>query len=483
MPTRPPETSPSPHATLAGERSSGAVWRVVARARVVQRAKGGLDVATVLSIYVVLLLLVPSRLVLPGLGSFGTPANLFALLMLMWFGAGWLMRRGFEPLPGIGVPRFAVGFLGIAILLSYVALARRGGTGMEVNAGDRGLIQLMAWVSLVLLASSVRSMDRFEKLLRLIIRCASIAALIGIIEFFLRRDILAWIQIPGMDATAVSLGNMVRGSFTRPHSTAIHPLEFATSLAVILPFAIYQAFHRTDTGKLQRWMPVALISLACLTTVSRTAVIGLAVGLLVLIPTWSSQRRWPTVGLLIVGIGAVKVAIPGLLHTIYEMFSTIFSGGDSSTNARTGNYTDIFNYASQSPFAGRGFGTFIPSLYRYTDNMYLLGLVEMGAIGVLAILVLYFAMLHCGGSGRRRFTDPRMRELGQSFTASSVVLLVCTATFDTLSFPQVSGLLFMLLGLAGVYLGMAKRHEAMMLAQNQPSLPSAPTVLLMESAR
>ncbi len=452
------------------------MWRVVARAKVVQRAKSGLDVATVLSIYVVLLLLVPSRIVLPGLGSIGTPANLFALLALMWFVAGWLMRRGIEPLPGVGVPRFAIGFFAVAVLLSYVALARRGGSGLEINAGDRSLIQLAAWVSLVLLASSVRSMDRLERLLRLVIRCASIAAVVGIIEFFLRRDILAWIQIPGME-TAVVLGNMVRGSFTRPHSTAIHPLEFATTLAVILPFAIYQAFHRTDTGRLQRWMPVALISLATLMTVSRTAVIGIAVALLVLVPTWSSKRRWPTLVLLVVGLGMLKVAIPGLLSTIYQLFATVFNGGDSSTKARTGNYSDVFAYVAQSPWTGRGFQTFLPSLYRYTDNMYLLGLVEMGAIGVTAILVLYLAILHCGGSGRRRFTDPRMRELGQSFTAASAVLLVCTATFDTLSFPQVSGLLFMLLGLAGVYLGMAKRQEASIqaaaVAQPQPELVGA----------
>ncbi len=461
MQTRPSGTRPSPHATSAASRTNGsAVRRVVARAKVVQQvASGGIDVVSLLGVYVVLLMIVPSRIVLPGLGSIGTFANIYALMALMWLGASWLMRR-VTPLSGTWPPRFAVGFFSIAVLLSYVAYARRGGTGLETNAADRGLIQLVAWISLVLLASSVRSEERLNKLLRLIVRCAAIIAVIGIIEFFLRRDILGWVQIPGLDATTVTLGSMTRGDFTRPYSTAIHPLEFATTLATILPFAIQQAFYRLDVSRLQRWLPVGLITIATLMTVSRTAVIGVAVALIVLVPTWSSQRRWPTFALLVVGLGMVKVAIPGLIGTLFALFSTLLNGGDSSTQARTGDYADVFGYVALTPWTGRGFGTFLPVLYRYTDNMYLLALVEMGVVGVLAIFVLMGTMLHCAGAGRRRFTEPRLRELGQSFTASAAVLLVCTATFDTLSFPQVSGLFFMLLGLSGVYLGLARQHQA-----------------------
>ena len=58
-------------------------------------------------------------------------------------------------------------------------------------------------------------------------------------------------------------------------------------------------------------------------------------------------------------------------------------------------------------------------------------------------------MVHNGGAARRRFADPVNREPALSFVAAASVVLVCTATFDTLSFPMVSGLFFLLLGLSG----------------------------------
>jgi O-antigen ligase len=145
----------------------------------------------------------------------------------------------------------------------------------------------------------------------------------------------------------------------------------------------------------------------------------------------------------------------------------MLNGGDSSTKARTGDYGDVLAYVAQRPLTGRGFQTFIPSLYRFTDNMYLLALVEIGAFGVLSIVVLYLTCLRCGAVGRRRLTDPAQRELGQAFVASASVALVCSVTFDTLSFPMFSGVFFVLLGCSGTYLGLARR--AAMDAQKVPS--------------
>jgi O-antigen ligase len=143
----------------------------------------------------------------------------------------------------------------------------------------------------------------------------------------------------------------------------------------------------------------------------------------------------------------------------------MFSGGDTSTQSRTDTFSAILDYLSDSPWTGRGFGTFLPALYRYTDNMYLLALVEMGIIGVVSLVGLMLAFLHCAGAGRRRFRDADRRELGWSFTAAAAVVILCTATFDTLSFPMVSGLFFLLLGLSGSYLGIARQQ-----ATTQPEL-------------
>src|SRR5262249_42773686 len=151
--------------------------------------------------------------------------------------------------------------------------------------------------------------------------------------------------------------------------TASHPLELGAMMMMLLPFAIQQAFDPGRKGRFRRWAPVFLIGSTAPMTVSRTSVIGLLVVLALLIPTWSPQRRWPAFGVLIISLGVVKVITPGLIGTLTNLFSAMFNGGDSSTQARTQDYAGVAQYVADRPWTGRGFGTFIPSLYRFTDNM------------------------------------------------------------------------------------------------------------------
>ena len=108
-------------------------------------------------------------------------------------------------------------------------------------------------------------------------------------------------------------------------------------------------------------------------------------------------------------------------------------------STRTADYVADFKYIVERPFFGRGFGTFMPALYRYTDNTYLLGLVEFGIIGVLALLILYFAGMHCAAAGRHLTSDQRQQELGQAMIASIMVGAVSGATFDALASPCSAG--------------------------------------------
>jgi hypothetical protein len=66
--------------------------------------------------------------------------------------------------------------------------------------------------------------------------------------------------------------------------------------------------------------------------------------------------------------------------------------------------------------------------------------------------------MHCGGAGRRRFSEDYQKETGQAFVAGALVTLVASATFDTLSFPMFSGSFFLLLGCSGAYYGIAKQE-------------------------
>jgi PST family polysaccharide transporter len=427
-----------------------------------RRRRHGLDAVAVLTGYVTLLELVPSSWTVPSIGAAGTPANIYALLALMWYLASWLAGR-LLPAKGTRAVRIALLLFCACVLISYTALAEssRAPIALETSAADRGLISLLAWTGVVVVASgTITDLDRLKTLLRRMVVFGSFVGALGIVEFMTRKDLLATVHVPGLRVNSEISGLMTRGAFTRPTSTAAHPLELAGVLAMLLPFAIQQALDpaRRESSWARRWLPVILIGGALPMTVSRTSMIGLIVVLVVLIPTWKPSRRWGALGVLVLGAGALKLVTHGLLTTVLNLFSAFLGSGDNSTQARTMDYAGVAQYVAQRPLFGRGFRTFIPSLYRYTDNQYLLAVVEIGIIGALSILVLYLTGIRCGRLGRKLWKDEPTREIGQSFVAAMAAALVMSATFDTLGFPMFAGVMFLLLGCSGAYLGISRRE-------------------------
>ncbi|RPE37929.1 capsular polysaccharide biosynthesis protein [Streptomyces sp. Ag109_O5-1] len=421
-----------------------------------------LDATTILTGYLVLAYFIPSNLTLPALGGVGTPANVFALLGLLWYLATWLGGRVL-PAEGTRLPRVVMCVLAAAVLLSYLADATRESSHEEVLGADRGLIGLGVWVALVVLTSAgIQERSRLDTLMRRLVVLGTVVALIGYYDFFAATNIADSIHIPGLQSSTAGISAMDRGSFTRPRSTTAHPLEFGGMLAILVPFAVHQAFDpvRRHAGALRRWGPVAIMAGALPLTVSRTSIIGAFIVILVMVPRWKPQRRWAAIGIVLGSVAGFKVIIPGLIGTITNLFATFLSNSDSSTQARTVKYSAIVPYLSEHPWFGRGFGTFTPDLYFFTDNQYMLTLAEMGAAGMVALLALFVTGIHQGGAIRRLARTESDRELGQAFLASALVALVISATFDALSFPMYAGMFFLTLGAGGSYLGFIRREAA-----------------------
>ncbi|MFC1419623.1 O-antigen ligase family protein [Streptacidiphilus cavernicola] len=420
------------------------------------------DATALLTVYMALAFFIPSDLALPALGGVGTPANVFALLALLWYIANWLSDR-LVPAPGTRSPRLAMCLLGAAVLFSYLADATRNSSHAEVLAADRGLIGFLVWVSLVVLVSAgIQTRDRLDVLMRRMVIMGTVVAALGYYDFFSATNIADSITIPGLHSSVTGISAMDRGSFTRPRSTTAQPLEFGGMLAILVPFAIHQALDpvRRHASLLRRWGPVVAMGGALPLTVSRTSIIGAVIVALVMLPRWKPARRWAALGLLTGALGAFKVVIPGLIGTISGLFSSFFSNTDSSTQARTVKYAEIVPYIVDRPLFGRGFGTFMPDLYFFTDNQYMLTMAEMGGLGVLALLVLFCTGIHHGGAIRRLARTESDRELGQAFFASSLVALVISATFDALSFAMFAGMFFLVLAAGGSYLGFIRREAA-----------------------
>lgn len=436
-----------------------------------------LDATALLTGYLGLAFFIPSNLTLPGLGGVGTPANVFAILGLFWYLATWLSGR-IRPAAGTRLPRVAMWLLAVSVLASYVANATRGSVRKELLGADRGLIALLVWVSLVVLVSAgIQDRARLDVLLRRAVVMGTVVAVIGFYDFFTATNIADSISIPGLQSSVAQITTLDRGAFTRPRSTTAQPLEFGGMLALLLPFAVQQAFDPVRSGlrAWRRWGPVVLMGGALPLTVSRTSIIGALIVILVMVPRWKPVRRWSAIAVLMGAVACFKVVIPGLIGTITALFASFLTNSDSSTQARTVKYSAIVPYLEERPLFGRGLGTFIPELYFFTDNQYMLTLAEMGLLGLVALLVLFLVGIHQGGAIRRLAAGESDRELGQAFFASALVALVVSATFDALSFPMFAGMFFLTIAAGGSYLGFIRREAPKPRSVESPCLPTRPS--------
>ena len=98
---------------------------------------------------------------------------------------------------------------------------------------------------------------------------------------------------------------------------------------------------------------------------------------------------------------------------------------------------------------GRGIGTFVPKLYDYLDNQYLLTLIEGGLVAVIALVSLLLGALWLARSAGRRATDPSTAMLARALGASVAVHIVTFAAYDGLTFPTAATSLFLVIGLLG----------------------------------
>jgi polysaccharide biosynthesis protein PslJ len=415
------------------------------------------DTVALLTFYLFLLIAIPSRLVFAPLGGGGTPASLVGIAFLGWYLLAWLnptssLDRTRQPIRVAGVLFFAT------IIASYVSATRHTLPTVELNAADRNLIVGAGWLGVLLLtADGIDSMDRLRTLLQRMVFGASAMAALGIIQFFGRIDLARYIYVPGLSTITLYSALQQFQGFPRPTATAIQPLEFAAVLAMILPLAIHQARYAPPGRRGRRWFQVTLISAALPMTVSRTAILGIIVTLIILLPTWPRRDRGWAYITLIIGAMAARAVVPGLLGTIRNLFFAI--GSDADTLSRTSAISASAPFIAQHPWFGRGFGTFLPQVYRFLDNQWLGTLIELGIVGALVLLGIFLTGWSLARRARRATVDGELRDLAQSVAAAVAVAAVLFGTFDALGFPMATGIAFLVLGCAGALWRLVRTQE------------------------
>ncbi|WP_446664586.1 O-antigen ligase family protein [Flexivirga sp. B27] len=405
------------------------------------------DASAVLSLYVWMFAFIPSVLVFAPLGAAGTPAQMLALLIFLWWGSERL-RRGERAHRQGAVIRFALTLYALGMVVSYVAAATRPIATLEINSTDRSLISLTAWSGVLLLAlDGIASRERLERLVHRIAVSGGAVGALGLIQFATKRQWIDLIQIPGLgfnsDLEAVS-----RSGFDRPAGTATHPIEFGVVIAMCLPIAIHDAMHgRPGRSLLRRWWPVAALAMACPVSISRTTIMCLVLSLPIVVAAWPPARRRLMYLMTLVVLAVFYELVPGMLGTLAGMFTGIST--DGSAKSRTDSYAYALEFIERWPVFGRGYGTFLPE-YRILDNMVLGVLIGGGIVGLL--LTVWFARgAFVTGIRvmRRSVCGSWSDSLARSLVAAVISAFASYATFDTLGFPMVPCLLFLVVGMLG----------------------------------
>ena len=401
-----------------------------------------------LSLYLFLLAAIPSSLVFAPLGAAGGPATLLAVALMIAYlpmrvHPGFSIDRGRQPVRVAGL------FFLCSIVIAYAAANLHYLPKTEESGADRGIISAVGWLAVILVAADgIDRLDRLKVLLDRVSTATTGLALIGIAQFFTGVNYTKFIVIPGLTSIQSPTDLIVRGGFNRAVATTAQPLEFAAVMIIAFPLALHQARFAPSAVRSAKWLKVAVIGAAIPMTVSRTALVGLIVAGVVLLPTWTRRHRRYTYAVMLATGAALFVAVPQLLSTFATLMGQIFAGS-SSTDSRTSAIGQALPYLAQHPWFGRGLGTFPPQIYFFTDDQYLNSLITVGAVGLCCLGALFITGWLIARSLRRRSTDAEIRDLAQCLAAAVAVAAACFGTFDVLSFASAAGLTFLIIGCTG----------------------------------
>ncbi|CAN5473260.1 hypothetical protein BH10ACT4_BH10ACT4_06950 [soil metagenome] len=403
------------------------------------------DPLIVFQIYMLLLIFSPSIYIIQPLGAAGTPAGIFGCVILVI----WVIGRLTGPRERIGMTplHWFVGVFVLSVLVAFCAGMLRPISAVETSASLRGLISTASGVGVMLFAAdSLRSRAMLEAFLRFLVLVGTALALMGIIQFVTGFNFIEVLHLPGLTANSEVAGLYQRSGYPRVSATAIHSIEFSAVVGMALPIAAHFAVAATRR-RWWRWTQLIIMLIALPLTIARSGAIALIVGILFLL--WIGTRRQRVLIIVLSAVAAVafRFITPGLLGTIRTLFTG--AGQDNSISGRVDDFQAVAAFVQQAPLFGRGFQTFIPTIYRTLDNQFLGTAVESGLLGAAALALLFLGPIVTSVTSARRAKNRAARDTALAITVSIGLALVLSLTFDFFGFPMAFGMLSLVFGASG----------------------------------
>jgi O-antigen ligase len=402
-----------------------------------------------LQVFAVTLFVFPSDTVIKVIGADGYPAGLIGMFAFAAFLTVTLLGLH-NPLGRRHPIRAVLCLLWLSVLASYVLIDRNALTVPELTGADRMFMQLAVITGVALIAADfLGSLSDVRRVLRVLCWGGAFCGVVAAIQFWLSLDLSLYLrELPGFSLNLNDIGIASRGGLNRVSGTAVYPIELGVVAGMLLPLAVYLAIYDTKRSAPHRWAPVGLIALAIPVSVSRSGVISVAVGLGVLVVLMPAPQRLVAFGALPFALAAVFMSAGGLIGTLASLFGAGTS--DLSVAYRVNDYPLVERFLEQSPWFGRGGGTYLPdNILDIFDNQFLKTAVELGLVGVVALAAFFLVPTIAALVARRRSSDPELRLLCAALAGAALAAAASSFTFDSLAYPMFTGLYALVIGLIG----------------------------------
>jgi len=419
---------------------------------------------SLVGLIVVVLLLIPIRRYQ---FASGLPFNLELYRMLLFLVGGlWLASLLIDPQTRL---RRSIMDIPFAILaLVYLASIVASGTRLDqpglASAAIKQCLVFLSFLLLYFIITSVTcSFADIEALLQVLVGGGAVVAVFALIEARTHFNVFNHLSrvLPFLKLTnTFSASDLDRGGNLRVLGSAQHPIALSAMLVMLAPLAGYLGER---TGQRRWWLAAFLLVAATMATLSRTGIVMLIVVFLV----YACLRPRAVVRLLdrskkfiVPFLIVVHLALPGRLGGLNALFFAnggliAQESGGSAGSGRVASFGPGLAVIGQHPLLGLGYGTRIPDpLSPYensfiTDDDWLGTGMEAGILGILAWLGIFVSFFVRLARASRKDRTARGRLL-VACAASSTAFAVGMATYDALSFLQVTFCVFIVFAIGSV---------------------------------
>jgi hypothetical protein len=408
--------------------------------------------------FAIVLFVIPSNFVIRPIGAIAYPAGLIGMFaMIVWIAAVLLGQhdtgRTKHPIRGV------LAMFWLVTLASYVLTNRGMLDASQSLAADRWLMQLAEMTGIAfLVAECLNSLDDVRRLLRVLTWASAFCGVVALLQWRAGFNLEPYLgRIPGLTDDGMETLT-TRDGLSRVAGTGIHPIELGVTAAMLLPIAIWAAKHTDVRNKARRWAPVLLTAISVPASVARSGAIAVvcAFGMfLVLMPARERVTAFVLVPIVIVAVFATS-------HGELGAFVGSFTGASSDTSVthRTNNYPYVEHLVSQAPWLGTGGGTYQPDTgLHILDNQYLTTAIELGLIGVGALICFFLFPILIALKARKKSHDPSLRLLCAALAGAALAGGICSAFFDSFSFPLFYNVYAITLGMIGACWRLAERES------------------------